>query len=127
MKCLGDFLKAIPWQPVATTIPVRLITQLSDSNPRQKDLLTAARQRQQIDSQLAAFPALKPQIDYRYRKFAPLHMRYAMFHCEGGQKLLYVLERGLDMEDERTGSARGDTYVLEFSDIPASFSTLLGL
>jgi hypothetical protein len=54
-------------------------------------------------------------------------MRYVLFELEDDKKLLYILERGLDIEDPRTGMARADTYVLEFPEIPARFGPLLGV
>jgi hypothetical protein len=127
MKCLGDFLQALSWQPAGTTIPLRVVTQMSDSDPRQKDLLTAVKQQQEINARLAAVGVLTPKVEYRYRKYHPLHMRYALFELEGDEKLLYIFERGLDIEDPRTGMARADTFVLEFPEIPASFRALLGI
>jgi superfamily II DNA or RNA helicase len=127
MKCLSDFLHAMPWQPVGTTIPLRLVTQMSDSDPRQRDLLSAAKQQQEINGRLAAIGILSPNVEYRYRKYHPLHMRYALFKLEGDEKLLYIFERGLDIEDPRTGMARADTFVLEFPEIPTSFRALLGI
>jgi hypothetical protein len=127
MKCLGDFLQAMVWQPAESTIPLRLITQMSDSDPRQQDLLPAAKQQQEINARMAAVGVFSPKVEYRYRKYHPLHMRYALFELEGSKQLLYILERGLDIEDPRTGMARADTFVLEFPDIPASFRALLGI
>jgi hypothetical protein len=65
MKCLGDFLQALPWQPAGTTIPLRVVTQMSDSDPRQKDLLPAVRQQQEINARLAAVGVLTPKVEYR--------------------------------------------------------------
>jgi len=127
MKCLSDFLKAVPWHALGPTIPLRLVTQMSDSDPRQKDLLTAAKQQQEINSRLATVGTLSPKVEYRYRKYHPLHMRYALFELEGDEKLLYIFERGLDIEDPRTGTARADTFVLAFPEIPSSFRALLGI
>jgi hypothetical protein len=126
MKCLGDFLQALPWQPAGTTIPLRVVTQMSDSDPRQRDLLTATKQQKEINARLAAVGVLTPKVEYRYRKYHPLHMRYALFELEGDESLLFIFERGLDIEDPRTGTARGDTFVLEFPEIPTSFRALLG-
>jgi hypothetical protein len=127
MKCLNDFLAAVPWQPAGATIPMHLVTQMSDSDPRERDLLTVARQQREINQRLAAVKVLDPNVEYRYRKYRPLHMRYALFELERGQKALYIFERGLDMEDPRSMTARADTYVLEFPEAPSSFRTLLGI
>jgi hypothetical protein len=125
MKCFGDFLAGLAWLPAGSSVPFRLITQLSDSDPRQRDQLTAGQQEQELQAKLKQVSTLAPQIDRRYWKYSPLHMRYALFQTEGGRNILYVLERGLDMEDPRTGKARGDTYVLEFPEVPRSFQPLL--
>jgi hypothetical protein len=125
MKCFGDFLAGLAWLPAGASVPFRLITQLSDSDPRQRDQLTAGQQEQELQAKLKQVSTLAPQIDRRYWKYSPLHMRYALFQTEGGRNILYVLERGLDMEDPRTGKARGDTYVLEFPEVPRSFQPLL--
>jgi hypothetical protein len=127
MKCLGDFLQALPWQPVGTAIPLRVVTQMSDSDPRQRELLTAVKQQQEINARLASVAVLSAKVEYRYRKYHPLHMRYALFELQGEEKLLYIFERGLDIEDPRTGLARADTFVLEFPEVPTSFRALLGI
>ena len=36
-----------------------------------------------------------------------------------------MFERGLDMKDPRTGKSRGDSYVLEFNDVPAALKGIL--
>ena len=79
-----------------------------------------------MNARLSSVLAIKPHLDRRYWKYNPLHMRYALFELDKGRQVLYILERGLDMEDPRTGKARGDTYVLEFSEVPRSFQTFLG-
>jgi Lhr-like helicase len=127
IKCLGDFLRAITWQPAQEKIPFRLITQLSDSDPRERERLTSAQQRKEITALLDAVPTLTSTLDLRYYKYAPLHMRYVFFALAGEEQRLYILERGLDMEDPRSGTARGDTYILDFSQIPEELSRLLGL
>ena len=38
-----------------------------------------------------------------------------------------MFERGLDMEDPRTGRSRGDSYVLEFKDVPQALKGILVL
>jgi hypothetical protein len=125
MKCFGDFLAGLAWLPAGALIPFRLITQLSDSDPRKRDQLTAGQQEQELQAKLKQVSTLAPKMDRRYWKYSPLHMRYALFQTEGGRVILYILERGLDMEDPQTGKVRSDTYVLEFPEIPRSFQPLL--
>jgi hypothetical protein len=130
MKCLGDFLRCVPWRPAEARIPFRLITQLSDPNPRDprdKEKLSTARQRQELTSRLATHPKLVPELRLQHWKAGPLHMRYAYFVLERGEQLLYILERGLDMESPQTGTARADSYVLEFRNIPIELRTMLRL
>jgi DEAD/DEAH box helicase/Domain of unknown function (DUF1998)/Helicase conserved C-terminal domain len=127
MKCFEAFLRSNAWQCADSSIPFRLITQLSDSDPRNRDQLTSLQQEQELNARFGAASAtIKPDIDRRYWKYSPLHMRYALFELDQDRKVLYILERGLDMEDPRTGKARGDTYVLEFPEVPRSFQPLLG-
>jgi hypothetical protein len=127
MKCLAHFLTAIPWDAAGRKVPFRLLTHLSDSDPRDRDQLTAPRQQQEITKCLAALRHLEPKVDYRSKKYAPLHMRYAFFALDGGEERLFVFERGLDMEDPRTGKARGDSYVLEFETVPTALKGILML
>ena len=54
-------------------------------------------------------------------------MRFIVFTFEGGRLALYILERGLDIEDPKTGRARNETYILEFAGVPAELASLLGL
>lgn len=127
MKCLADFLAAVPWPTAGVKVPFRLLTHLSESDPRDRDQFSVVRQKQEIDRCLAASNQLDPQVDYRSKKYAPLHMRYAYFAFERGGEKLYMFERGLDMEDPKTGKSRGDSYVLEFHEVPPSLKGILGL
>ena len=127
VDCLGDFLRAIPWSPIAEEIPFKLLTHLSDSDPSERDRLPVARQREEIDRCFSGIKMLKPEVQFRYKKLSPLHMRYVLVSLLGDRKLLYILERGLDMKDPRSGSARADTFVLEFSHLPPAFAPILRL
>lgn len=127
MKCLADFLAAVPWQAAGVKTPFRLLTHLSESNPRDQDQFSLVRQKQEIDRCLAASNRLEPKVDYRSKKYAPLHMRYAYFALDRGGERLYIFERGLDMEDPRTGKSRGDSYVLEFKEVPPALKSILVL
>ena len=127
MNCLAKFLNAVTWQPVGETLSLKLVTQLSDSNPRERDLLTSTQQKQEIDTRLASISTVKPSVEFRYWKHSPLHMRFIHFVLDGGDARLYILERGLDIEDPRSGKARADTFVLEFQDIPEALAGILGL
>jgi hypothetical protein len=130
LKCLEDFLAAIPWPPAAGQIPFKLVTHLAERDPTRsgdRDVLATARQRPELEAKFAAHPALAPEFDIRRRTSRPLHMRYVFFTLGGGAKLLYIMERGLDMEDPRTHKARGDSYVLEFAELPVELNILLRL
>ena len=127
MKCLADFLAAVPWPGSGEKVPFRLLTHLSDADPRDRDQLTAMRQQQEITRCLSRPGCLDCKVEYRYRKYAPLHMRYAHFILDGTSERLFMFERGLDMEDMRTGKARGETYVLEFRQVPESLKGILAL
>jgi hypothetical protein len=125
MKCLANFLAAAPWHAAGGKVPFRLLTHLSDSDPRDRDQFTAPRQAQEITKCLAASGHLEPKVEYRSKKYAPLHMRYAYFALGGDGERLFLFERGLDMEDPRTGKSRGDSYVLEFKNIPPTLKGIL--
>jgi hypothetical protein len=125
MKCLSDFLNAIPWHTADHKVPFRLLTHLSDPSPRDRDQFTVARQQQEITKILAASGHLVPKVDYRSKKYAPLHMRYAYFGLDGDGERLFIFERGLDMEDPRTGKTRGSSYVLEFNNVPQALKGIL--
>jgi hypothetical protein len=125
IKCLVDFLAAVPWHPASGKVPFRLVTHLSDSNPKSRDQLTAPRQQQEVAKCLAASGHVEPKVEYRSKKYAPLHMRYAYFALDGGEERLFMFERGLDMEDPRTGGSRSDSYVLEFKTVPQALKGIL--
>jgi hypothetical protein len=125
IKCLANFLAAIPWQRVSGKVPFRLLTHLSDSDPRNRDQLTTSRQQQEIAKCLATLSHLEPKVEYRSKKYAPLHMRYAYFTLEEGGQRIFLFERGLDMEDPWTGKSRGNSYVLEFADLPNALKGIL--
>jgi hypothetical protein len=52
-------------------------------------------------------------------------MRYVYFGLDGGDERLYVLERRLDITDPGTGTARADTYILEFRRLPHELEAVL--
>jgi hypothetical protein len=127
MKCLANFLVAVPWYTAGGKVPFRVLTHLSDSDPRDREQFTAAQQQQEITKCLAASAHLEPKVEYQSKKYAPLHMRYAHFVLDGGGERLFMFERGLDMEDPRTGKSRGDSYVLEFNNVPQNLKGILVL
>ena len=113
LKCFDEFLAGVRWPDAGAKVPFRLITHMSDSDPRERNQLTTARQQQEINRRLGERAGLEPNVEYKYWKYAPLHMRYAYFALDG-RELLYIFERGLDMADPKAGTARADSYVLEF-------------
>jgi hypothetical protein len=127
LKCLKDFLRAVPWRPADKVIPFRLVTHLSEPEPSAKQAIPTPQHRGELNQAFAAHPALAPEILLARRFPRPLHMRYVVMTLADGRRLLYLLERGLDIEDPKTGAARQDTYVLEFQEVPAEIAPLLGL
>ncbi len=124
MNALSAFVGAVPWGTSSEPIPIRLTTHLTDNDPAKRYQLTADVQRQEILRRLGAVPALKPDLKFHYPKYNPLHMRYAYFQLEEGERL-YVLERGLDVADQRSGKARDDSYILEFASVPEGLGPVL--
>jgi hypothetical protein len=106
-------------------VPFRLLTHLSESDPRDREQLNSLKQQQEITNSLAAPSHLEPKVDYRSKKYAPLHMRYAYFALDSDSERLFIFERGLDMEDPKTGKSRGSSYVLEFKTVPQAFKGIL--
>ena len=127
LKCLGDFLAAVPW-PSSGEIPVRIRTHLAEPEPQDRSGTIPTREHLgALEAVFAGFPALRPSCELIRRRPRPIHMRYIVFTHEGGRQELYVLERGLDIENPRDGKAREDSYVLEFPSLPEEFAPLLGL
>lgn len=130
IDCLGDFLAAVAWRTNADKIPFRIVTHMSDPNPRDprdRDLLPATKQPLEIRRKLGAYPILSPDLRFQHKRYNPLHMRFAFFALGDGRELLYILERGLDLRDPKTGKARGSSYVIEFREIPPELRDLLHL
>jgi hypothetical protein len=127
MKCLADFLAAVPWKVEPGKVPFRLLTHLADGDPRSPGKFSVARQKKEIGDRLAAPGCLDPKVEFRSKKYAPLHMRFAHFALDDGNERLYMFERGLDMADDKTGKSRNDSYVLEFSSVPEELNGILSL
>jgi hypothetical protein len=127
LKCLKDFLGAIPWRPADGVIPFRLITHLSEPEPKDTHMVPTAQHRGELAKAFATHPSLAPDFQLVRRWPRPLHMRFIVLTLADGRRLLYLLERGLDIEDPKGGKARQDSYILEFRDIPAEIAPLLGL
>ncbi len=127
LKCLGDFLAAVPW-PSSGEIPVRIRTHLAEPEPQDRSGTIPTREHQgALLAAFAGFPSLRPSCELVRRRPRPIHMRFIVFTREEGRRELYVLERGLDIEDPRDGTAREDSYVLEFPSIPEEFKSLIGM
>ena len=92
IKCLANFLAAIPWHTGNGKVSFRLVTHLSDSDPRNRDQLSASRQQQEITKCLATTSHLEPKVEYRSKKYAPLHMRYAYFTLKGGNERVFLFD-----------------------------------
>lgn len=129
MTCFGDFLAVVPWAPAsgAISIPFALTTQLADNDPSKRYHLSPTRQKEELEARVARFPQLHLSLQRRHPKYSPIHMRYVYFILEGGATRLFALERGLDIADPRTGTARDDTYVLEFADVPPELAAVMNL
>ncbi len=124
MEALGRFLVAVPWEPDGE-VPIRVVTHMADGDPQKRHQFTAARQRSELEARLKAVPEAQPDLQLRHPRYAPLHMRFAHFRLADGERL-YVFERGLDIADPRSGTARGDSYALEFDPVPLEFKAVLG-
>ncbi|MDB5308650.1 MAG: box helicase [Gemmataceae bacterium] len=125
MDALSAFVKAVPWG-TGGPIPVRLTTHMTENDPTKRYQLSPDEQRRQLQTRLGYVPAVKPDIKFHSPKYDPLHMRYAYFQLEDGERL-YVLERGLDVADQRSGKARDDSYILEFATVPDGLTGVLKL
>ena len=75
---------------------------------------------------LGVVGSVKPDVKYHSAKYDPLHMRYAYFQLDDGERL-FVLERGLDIADQKSGKARDDSYILEFTSVPEGLAGVLKL
>jgi hypothetical protein len=126
MASLAAFLQAVPWGRGDAPVPIRLLTHMTDNDPSKRFHLSVDEQRRQIDASLRGVPRLVPDIRYNSPKYDPIHMRYAYFRLTDGERL-YVLERGLDIADPRTGLARDASYILEFVTIPDVLRDVLRL
>ena len=107
LKCLGELLGGIPWRPDDGVIPFRLTTHLSEPGPGETNLVPLDRHRGELQRLFIPYPVLSPDIHLIRRKPRPLHMRYLVLTLGDGRRLLYLLERGLDMTDPKSGKATG--------------------
>jgi len=126
-KCLRNFLQAIQWQSSDGSVPCVLRTHLSEPELRDNQSIPTARHLDELKKVFIPFPILSPKIDLSRRKIRPLHMRFVAFTLDAGRCLLYILERGFDIEDPTSGVARNDSYLLEFPDVPSELAPLIGL
>jgi hypothetical protein len=122
---LGKFLAEIPWKSARAKIPFKLVIYQSEDDGSSPGYPSSVEQRTQIMAEFAKHPMLDLGYNARYKRQRSIHIRYAYFQLEGGKEILYTLERGLDMVDEKTGKGRADSYVLEFSPIPVELKRLL--
>jgi hypothetical protein len=125
MDAFSAFLRAVPWGH-GDTIPIQLKTHLTDNDPTKRSHLTVAEQQKQLFTRLSSVPSVKPEIKFHSSKYDPLHMRYTYFRLNDGERL-FVLERGFDVADQRSGKARDDSYILEFATVPDGLAEVLKL
>ena len=90
-------------------------------------MVQTAQHRGELAKAFTPYPVLAPDFHLVRRWPRPLHMRFIVLTLADGRRLLYLLERGLDIEDPKGGKARLDSYILEFQDVPAEIAPLLGL
>lgn len=126
MDALSAFVEAVPWQASGEQIPVRLTTHVADNDPAKRNQLSSDAQRREILARLGIVPALRADIKFHFPKYDPIHMRFAYFQLDIGERL-YVLERGLDVADQKTGKARDQSYILEFNAVPDGLESVLKL
>lgn len=110
LAALSDVLAAVPWGPAGDPIPFRLTTHLADNDPGKRFQLRSDEQSREIRRRLAAIPRLRPEDRYQAARYNPLHARYVYFELADGERL-YMLERGLDVADPRTGKPRTASLV----------------
>jgi hypothetical protein len=122
MDALSAFLAAVAWP---TGVPFRLHTHMTENDPSKRNQLSPDRQRAEIEQRVkAAGPALELRL--HHPRYSRLHMRYAHVRLGDGERL-YLLERGLDMADPRTGRTFTDSYILELTTVPPELKQALGL
>jgi hypothetical protein len=126
LKCLDDFLRAVPWPSTGATIPFEIRTQLSEPDLKDRYSIPTARHLTELKGHFGSYPTLAPNILLQKRLHA-LHMRFIVFAFVDGNRTLYILERGLDIEDPKSGRARNQSYILEFPGVPDDLAPLLGL
>jgi hypothetical protein len=127
MGCFGAFLASVPWSAAGEAIPLHLTTQLADNDPRKKDQLSADRQKSELEARVSQHPLLRLELHRRHPKYSPIHMRFIHFVLAGGESRLFVLERGLDVINPKTGTARDDSYFLEFVEPPPELAAMMNL
>jgi hypothetical protein len=127
LKCLKDLLRVIVGPTGRSGIPFELRTHLSEPDLKDRLSIPTVRHLPELKGLFESHPALVPNILLQRRRLHALHMRFIVFTIEGGRRNLYILERGLDIEDPKTGRARGETYILEFAGVPIELAPLLGL
>jgi hypothetical protein len=127
LKCLDDFLRAVPWPSTGAPIPFEVRTQLSEPDLKDRYSIPTARHLTELKGHIGSYPALAPNILLQRKRHHALHMRFIVFAFVDGKRTLYILERGLDIEDPKSGRARNESYILEFPDVPADLVPLLGL
>jgi hypothetical protein len=127
MNCFSAFLASAPWPTADEMIPLQLTTQLADNDPRKKDQLSTDRQKAEFEARVARYPILRLELNRRHPKYSPIHMRFIHFLLADGERRLFILERGLDITDPKTGVARDDSYFLEFADPPPELATVMNL
>jgi hypothetical protein len=127
LKCLEDLLRAIAESSARPAIPFEVRTHLSEPDLRDRLSIPTVSHLAELKGLFATYPCLAPNILLQRRRLHPIHMRFIIFRLEGGGRILYILERGLDIEDTKSGRSRNETYILEFPDVPAELAPLLRL
>jgi hypothetical protein len=89
--------------------------------------IPTARHLTELKGHFGSYPTLAPNILLQRKRHHALHMRFIVFAFVDGNRTLYILERGLDIEDPKSGRARNQSYILEFPDVPDDLAPLLGL
>jgi hypothetical protein len=127
LRCLENFLAALAGEQQGGQVPFHLITQMSEGDPRRMtpDTIPPADHRAELTEAFALFPMFDLRLELCHRRSRPLHMRFVVFIGEDGSERSYLLERGLDLADPRTGRARGDSWVLEMDGVAEQFRSLL--
>jgi hypothetical protein len=74
LKCLDDFLRAVPWPSTGATIPFEIRTQLSEPDLKDRYSIPTARHLTELKGHFGSYPTLAPNILLQRKRRHALHM-----------------------------------------------------